>query len=255
MPLTPILADVDLVVGLIIGLITVVGWIANLASNKNQKGPPIANRPRPPVRPREEKLQQEINIFLEDAAAPPRRETGGRPAAPVRTGSVGSPQGGTAFAGRATAGRPTASRPAANPQGRGPAQSSGQGRKSGGGAAGKSSRKPRPGESIAGRPAPLTESLGAGVKQSLSQHMSDRVSQEVQQRLASRVEEKVSADLGTTMTSGASMRAPALPAAVSTTLRADRFAELLRNPANVRQAIVLNLILSPPPGRAGTSRR
>ncbi len=97
--------------------------------------------------------------------------------------------------------------------------------------------------------------LGTGVKQSLSQHMTDRVAQEVQQRLAPRVDEKVAADLGPTMTSGASMRAPPLPPAVSATLRADRFAEMLRNPANVRQAIVLNLILSQPPGRARVPRR
>ncbi len=97
--------------------------------------------------------------------------------------------------------------------------------------------------------------MGAGVKQSLSQHMTDRVSQEVQQRLAPRVEDKGAADLGPTMTSGASMRAPPLPAAVSATLRADRFAEMLRNPANVRQAIVLNMILSPPPALARKSHR
>jgi hypothetical protein len=101
----------------------------------------------------------------------------------------------------------------------------------------------------------VTDTLGAGVKQSLSQHMADRVSLEVQQRLAPRVEEKVAVDLGPTMTSGASMRAPPLPAAVSATVRADRFAELLRNPASVRQAIVLNLILSPPPARARMPRR
>jgi hypothetical protein len=97
--------------------------------------------------------------------------------------------------------------------------------------------------------------LGAGVKQSLSQHMVDRVSQEVQQRLAPRVDERVAADLGPSLSSAASTRAPALPAAASPTVRADRFGELLRTPANVRQAIVLNLILSAPPALAGKSRR
>ncbi|HMC10178.1 MAG TPA: hypothetical protein VKH44_02765 [Pirellulaceae bacterium] len=223
-PLVPVLAADDMIVGGIIFLLTVVGWVANLISSKNQKGPPVANRPRPPVRPRDDKLQQEINIFVEDVGAQRRKGAAPRQAVP---------------AGRAAAGQPA---------GRGqPAV-----RKT---AAAKPPRKQRPGETLASRPAPVTETLGAGVKQSLSQHMVDRVSQEVQQRLAPRVDERVAADLGPTMSSGASMRAPALPAAVSATVRADRFGELLRNPANVRQAIVLNLILSAPPALAGKSRR
>jgi hypothetical protein len=236
--LTPILADTDMIVGVIIFLITVVGWVANLVSNKNQKGPPVANRPRPPQRPRDERLQQEINIFIEDSAG--RKSAGGK------TGASGRPA--------VAAGRSAAGLPAGYPQGRG--QGPGQEkRKPASVPRGQPARKPRPGETMASRPAPLTESLGAGVKQSLSQHMTNRVSQEVQQRLAPRVEEKVTADLGPTMTGGAPLRAAALSPAVATTVRADRFAEMLRNPANVRQAIVLNLILSPPPARAHTPRR
>lgn len=228
-PLVPVLAADDMIVGGIIFLLTVIGWVANLISSKNQKGPPIANRPRPPVRPRDDKLQQEINIFVEDAGAQRRKGAAGRQGVP---------------AGRAAGGQPA---------GRGQPAVAGQpGRKTAGA---KPPRKLRPGETLASRPAPVTETLGAGVKQSLSQHMVDRVSQEVQQRLAPRVDERVAADLGPTMSSGASMRAPALPAPVSATVRADRFGELLRNPANVRQAIVLNLILSAPPALAGKSRR
>ena len=229
-PLAPILADGDAIIGAIVFLITVVGWVANLISSKNQKGPPVANRPRPPQRPRDEKIQQEINIFLDDSNAQKKKGGAGRPAVPTARAGAGQPAG--------------------YPQGRGQGQ-----RKPVPAATGKSSRKQRPGETLANRQAPVTDTLGAGVKQSISQHMTDRVSQEVQQRLAPRVDTEVAADLGPTMTSGASMRAPPLPVAVSATLRADRFAELLRNPANVRQAIVLNLILSPPPARARTPRR
>ncbi|HEY2251377.1 MAG TPA: hypothetical protein VGH74_09965 [Planctomycetaceae bacterium] len=217
-PLIPVLAADDFIVGFIIFLLTVVGWVINLISSKNQKGPPVANRPRPPLRPRDEKIQQEINIFLEDAGGKNKKGAAARPAA--------------------TAARSAASQPKRKSM----AQT------------GKPGRKARPGESLAGRPAPLTETLGTGVKQHLSQHMADRVSQEVQQRMAPRVEEKALADLGPTMSSGAPMRAPALPAAVSATVRADRFAEMLRNPAHVRQAIVLNLILSPPPALARKPR-
>ena len=62
----PVLADAEGIGAVILAVITVIGWIASLVSNKNQKGPPVANRPRPPVRPRDDRLQQEINIFLEE---------------------------------------------------------------------------------------------------------------------------------------------------------------------------------------------
>jgi hypothetical protein len=229
-PLAPIFADGDAIIGAIVFLITVIGWVVNLISSKNQKGPPVANRPRPPQRPRDEKIQQEINIFLDDSSAQKKKGGTGRP--PVPTARAGAGQ------------------PASYPQRRGQAQ-----HKPAAAASSRSSRKQRPGETLANRQAPATDTLGAGVKQSIGQHLTDRVSQEVQQRLAPRVDAEVAVDLGPTMTSGASMRAPPLPAAVSATLRADRFAELLRNPANVRQAMVLNLILSPPPARARTPRR
>lgn len=243
---TLVLADNDAIVGLIVFLITVVGWVFNLVSNKNQKGPPVANRPRPPQRPRDEKLQQEINIFVEESGTQSKDAQG--KAALGKKVAIPRP---VVPAGRAVSGQP-----AGYPQGRGQATGFGQAkRKPAAATSGRPLRKVRPGETIAGRPAHVTDTLGAGVKQSLSQHMTDRVSQEVQQRLAPRIDENVAADLGMTMTSGASMRAPPLPSAVSETLRADRFAEMLRNPASVRQAIVLNLILSPPLARARMPRR
>ncbi|MGE5191654.1 MAG: hypothetical protein ACM3U2_04075, partial [Deltaproteobacteria bacterium] len=113
----------------------------------------------------------------------------------------------------------------------------------------KPARRPRPGEEIATRHAPMTETLGTSVKQHLSQHMTDRVSQEAQQRLAPRVGEKVAEDLGTPVTTGAGR--PAAPPAS----RAERFAELLRSPSGVQQAVVMNLILSPPVSRTQSSRR
>ena len=45
-PLAPVLAADDFIVGVIIFLLTIVGWVINLISSKNQKGPPVANRPR-----------------------------------------------------------------------------------------------------------------------------------------------------------------------------------------------------------------
>src|SRR5579864_2467657 len=98
--LAPILADVDAVIGVIIFLITVVGWVANLVSSKNQKGPPVANRPRPPQRPRDERLQQEINIFIEDSGAQKKKTATGRPAVPPGRAVPGQPTMGQSAAGQ-----------------------------------------------------------------------------------------------------------------------------------------------------------
>lgn len=213
----------DAIVAVIVFVITIITWISKLANSRTPKGPPVANRPRPQARPRDDRLQQEISIFVEDNVG--RRNKG---APPRPAPAVARPQSSkSAQAAR----RPQGSaQPAAK-------------------------RKSRPGAEMATRPAPVAENLGTGVKQHLSQHMTDRVTQESQQRVASRVEEKVAADLGTSLTASASQpsgsgaaRAPGLPSA-------ERFAELLRSPAGVQQAIVLNLILSPPPGRSGSHRR
>ncbi len=221
-PLHPILADAEGIGAAIVILITIIGWIANLVSNKNQKGPPVANRPRPPARPRDDRLQQEINVFIEDVGGQRLRQTATRPAVPASRQAGGTPRNPP----------PAKSRPAPPPT-RPPA------------------RRPRPGEGIATRHAPVTESLGTGVKQHLSQHMTERVTQEVQQRLAPRVEEKVAQDLGTSMTTVLSpSTTTALPVA-----RAERFAEMLRSRSGMQQAIVMNLILSPPVSRTRASHR
>src|SRR5258708_5799082 len=230
--MVPILADLEGVGAVILAVITVIGWIASLVSNKNQKGPPVANRPRPPVRPRDDRLQQEINIFLE--------ETGGKRTKPPPTRPVSAPARGTPAAART----PGAGTPAA--KGRPPAAP-----------ARKPARKPRPGQEIATRTAPVSDTLGTGVKQHLSQNMNERVSQEAQQRLAQRTEEKIELDLGAPVNAGASGRA--MPAAPATggqpALQSARLAELLRNRTSVQQAIAVNLILSRPPGLARASKQ
>lgn len=217
----PVLAvKEDLIVFAIVSILTVIGWISKLASGR-QKGPPVVTRPRPPVRPRDDRLQQEISIFLDDTAGRGNRGAASRPPA-----------------------RPGANEPQKTTQAK---------RRPQGAAASAAKKKGRPGAEIASRQAPVTESLGTGVKQHLSQHMTERVSQEVQQRLAPRVEEQVAADLGTQAPGGALRPAP--PGRATGASRAERYAELLRSPGGVQQAIVLNLILSLPPGRTGSHRR
>src|SRR5690606_14567727 len=51
-------------------VIAFIGWIMNLVnSNKTQPPPPRpADRPRRPPRPREDRLQSEIDLFLEEVS-------------------------------------------------------------------------------------------------------------------------------------------------------------------------------------------
>jgi hypothetical protein len=231
--IVPVLADAEGIGAVILAVITVIGWIASLVSNKNQKGPPVANRPRPPVRPRDDRLQQEINIFLEETGGKRPKPPPARPASVPARGAPAATRMPGAAGSQAAKARPPAA-PARKP-----------------------ARRPRPGQEIATRTPPVSESLGTGVKQHVSQNMNERVSQEVQQRLAPRVDEKIELDLGTPVTAGASSRP--MPVAPATgpqpALQAARLAEMLRNRASVQQAFAVNLILSRPPGLTRASKQ
>lgn len=88
----PLFADAGGVVALLVLIFTVVGWLVNLANSQNNPPapPPPQNRPRPP-RPKANRVQNEIDIFLQDVrgqnaskedvvleALPPEKP-GGRP--------------------------------------------------------------------------------------------------------------------------------------------------------------------------------
>jgi len=202
--------DGEAIIGLIIFLITIVSWAVNQVTNKKRKVPPVANRPRPPVRPRDQKLQEEISIFMQEAAG--RKPGANRPARP----------------GAAATAPPKRPLAAAKPP----------------------ARRSKPGAEIASRQAPVTGTLGSGVQQHLSEYMANKVTQQAQQRLAPRVDEKIAQDLGAPVTTGAARRAE--PAAIDMAApRGDKIADALRNPASLRQAIVLNMILARP-GRPGS---
>lgn len=220
-PLFPIFAalGVDDLIKLVFGLVVFIGWILNLVANKN-KAAQQANRPRP-VRPRDGKLQKEIDQFLEES-------------------KPGQPKS-----------KPQPSRPSAPPR-KTPAPTAGQNR-------GKEKEKPKkqpaaqqespsrrrpPGVEVADRPAPVSKDLGAGVRTHVAEHLqAGKIEHEVAEDLKNRVGESVTQHLGTfsAATRTATTSSVASPAA-------QHIAELLRNPASVRQAILINTLLSPPPG-------
>ena len=111
----------------------------------------------------------------------------------------------------------------------------------------KGNRKPRPGEDISKRHTTVSQGLGGAVKQHTGQHMADHVSQESQQRMAPRMESQALNDLGAPVAS----TKPATAAGET----ADSLASMLRHRSGMQRAMILNLILSPPPGRSDSRRR
>jgi len=222
----PLLAVNDPVFAAILVIISIVGWLYKFVQNQSQKGPPAANRPRPPAppRPREGRLQDEIETFIQEV----NQKKGARrpPTAPPRP----------AAAPAKTPPKPPARRlqpQSAAPTGAPPADSS-------------TSWRGKPGQDIASRHISAGKEMGTGVQKHVQQHMRDRVAQEVAVFLTPSVDQSVAAHLGQAV---APVAAPGTPTAVKSSARVHPLVELFRSPQGARQAIVMNLILSPPPGR------
>lgn len=100
---------------------------------------------------------------------------------------------------------------------------------------------PRPGGRIAQRKGPGSTTLGSGVRQHVAEHMQEgRVRQQAEAHLAHGVAEKVERDLGAFSAAGSA------PAKSDRTDSAVAVAKMLRDPAGVKQAFILSLILTRP---------
>ena len=78
-------ADPGTIIGLIVGALTLLGWILNYANQKQVQQPPVRrpNRPARPQRPADDRLQSEIDVFLEEVRGGRRKlaDPHARPAA------------------------------------------------------------------------------------------------------------------------------------------------------------------------------
>ncbi|MBW3541087.1 MAG: hypothetical protein KY476_12530 [Planctomycetes bacterium] len=223
MPLTGlILADASTIISLIVGLVMLLGWILNYATAKNmpQAGPrrpaPPPRRPQPPQarRTAEEKLQNEIDIFLQDVRGGRRQLAGeAKPVVPP----------------------PEPPRPAVAETRRAPLHSTLEGRQTPTSATARRKRaKPR---------------MGEGVRERVAQHIDpDRLGEHARQ-LGRQLTDSVSQHLGRAEEAIATA-APAVevpgPVPVQAALKPSEIRELLRSPGGVRQAILMNEILSRP---------
>lgn len=206
------------VITLIVIAITFLGWIINLVSAKNKMPPPPAGRPRPPAppRPRNDKLQDEINIFIEDLSQRDKtRES--KPTAPTAKGNAGAPGG-------------RRKRPA-EPQQPPPVKSP--------------PKRRVPGDEVVNRPSILRERLGSGVREHAAANVDpQRLAQEVAADVGDRVKQSVSEHLGT-FSGGVAppMRTTSMGAAAPVT---NEMVARLRNPATIRDAFIINAILARP---------
>lgn len=110
---------------------------------------------------------------------------------------------------------------------------------------------PRPGGRISQRKGPGSTTLGSGVRQHLAEHMQEgRVVQQAQTHLAHGVAEKVEQDLGSFTAADAPTAASVTAARAQVTV--NEVSRLMRDPAGLKQAFVLSLILKRPSlGRRG----
>lgn len=233
----PILAKIDaeFIITAVIAFIGFVSWVVNQLNNAKAKNPPakpIGQVQRRPAAPRDEKVFEEISVFLEQAERRPAGQQArkGKPGAQPRPAAGRQAPMGKLKSGTAQS-RPPA-KPIAIPENQS-----------------RQAHRP-PGGDIARRKLSGADKLGSQVRQHVSEMQKSRVEAHVAQDMRSRIASEVKADLGEFSAGAAAPGTPASDQSASATraVSPQRIAEFLRQPGNMRQAIVLNLILTPPPG-------
>jgi len=210
-----LLADFDSIIGILFVVFWIVAWVLKLVASHAQKGPPATVRPKPANRGGDDRLQEEIDIFIKEVnpKKTSRRPPAAQPPVPVKANRSRKPP----LKSATESGVPAAE-----------------------------SKRSKPGQSISQRHIPTGEKLGEGVQQHLQQHMRERVAREAAVFVGDSVDQSVEQHLGQPTAPGlGNLAAAPTPGAP----KPHRLVESLRNPASLRQGMVLSLILGPPPGR------
>ncbi len=103
----------------------------------------------------------------------------------------------------------------------------------------------RPGGKIARRKGPGSTDLGSNVREHAAEHMQDRLVKQTEQHFAHGVSEKVQRDLGP-FTAGIAAAGAGSAEKKSEVTTPKQVIAMLRSPATVKQAVILNMILSRP---------
>lgn len=220
--LIPILAAGGTAISILFLVIAFISWLWNVF-NGNQNAPGAGRQAQVGGKKVEKDLQAEINRFLKNVMG---QRPGQEEELEVLEDEDEQPRSRKKQRSKAEAGKRTSAASQPNSQGReGPGNT-------------------RPGGRISQRKGPGSTTLGSGVRQHVAEHMQEgRVLQEAQSYLAHGVADKVQKDLGSF--TGVN---PAGDAATVTTSRqtatALSVAKMMRDPVNLKEAFVLNLILN-----------
>lgn len=229
----PILAlDVGTVFGVIFLVIAFLGWLINLLSNQNRPPPPVprGGQGRPP-RPRDDKLAGEIELFLREVAGQ-KEQKGRQPEqkpedVPIEVVAEAKPR-----ARRPVPRPPRPAQRAARPEIIEPPPSPPQ-------------QPARRRSGISERHAIDTSEVGADITRHLTGYMEQgRLDRQVDVDLPHAVNQGVREHLGLFGADPFSEEAESNSSTAASTVAA-----LLRNPAGVRQAILINEVLLPPKSR------
>jgi hypothetical protein len=212
----PLFAAVGDWIGFIVMALAVLGWLGNLIGNQKQQ-PPAPRAPQPPPRPRDKRIQNEIDVFLQEVTGkkkPPEEvpieivpEQQRRPRPPVRP-AANEP--------RRAAARPAAAQ-------RAPAEA-------------------RP-ASASGAPAAQrgrgARDLGSGVASHVQTYMAEHPGELAQHRLQP------------TLGKGLLDESDAEAAEKAGSAVAQQIAAMIREPGGAQKAILINEILSRPKSLRG----
>ncbi len=209
-------ADPGGIISLLIFVFAFISWLVNKL-NEQQKPPrPVGGQgPQPRPRPREARLQKEIDAFLKQAAG-----DGKRPERPIEVVDFAQEK-----RSKETRGLPSEK----------PVKDRSKRRKS---VSTIADRKPR-----------SSDELGQGVRKHLEEHMkAGRVSSHVDEYLSHDVNRTVESHLGTLnrQSPDANSAYGTSAQSISDALAAQKIVDLLRDSDGIRQAVILNEILSPP---------
>lgn len=222
--MNPLLAaDPGTYITLIFVIIGFLGWIMNLTSNKNAPPPAAPARPRPPqprAQARDERIQSEIDIFLQEVGGrkPARR-------AEPRERIVEEPPEPPA--------RRLVERPAPQPTPE-PVRTTTLRRE----AVAKAEHRVGSGD------------LGTTVREHVARYMETaRIDQSVKQHLSTVIDRAVQQHLGSLGQEQAAQLAAAVDVAAKAPEGTHPIVGLLRDPKGLRNAVLISEVLGPPRGR------
>ncbi len=226
-PIAPLLAGAEQFLSVLFVIIAFVSWLWSVINGNKGNVPPVAAgrvQPQPGGKRVEKDLQAEINRFLKNVMGQPADDE----VLEVIEDDEPKPRP-----------RPKPKRAAEAPQRLVRLRTTDE--------EDSTNQGPPPGGRIAQRKGPGSSNLGSGVRQHLAEHMQDRLAKQAQEHLGHGVADKVQHDLG--RFTGAEQQRSLQAATIVTAepnATAIGVAQMMKDPAGLKQAFVLNLILNRP---------